>query len=277
MTTKVSPKETHSSTTGAARWWMSDDLFRRSFGGSCTESSHGHAFNEPRTITVFISHEVGDDRPLRWVTEALEPFGRLWEIPALAFAAHGLPQWKLVGISPTTGLLVDAGRVTRRPEPEIHPQRPDRQAAALPHARLAREVRERTGLPAAQLGSALGVTREQYQRWLRGDPISTIRHGLLVYLHAVVADAFRRLGPEAHVWWRTPRADGRTPAQLLADRLVDQVHRLVSELPDAAPIVDDVLVGMPAQQPRPLDDEAAVDGDDEESWSPYGARDRPDA
>lgn len=41
-----------------------------------------------------------------------------------------------------------------------------------PHARLAREIREMTDLPAGSLAAALGVTREQYQRWLKSSPIS---------------------------------------------------------------------------------------------------------
>lgn len=299
------------------------DGFQRMLSAGGTQSSRAHRLSGGCTVTVYVSHAEGDASTVRRITEALEPLVASCDTNALARVVGGLPQWKLVGVSQSDGLLIDAGRVAGRfvatrpleegaggravrraasrlassdavvvlvprvdPEARAKPLPEDPPQNDIAHTRLAREVREMTGLPAATLAAALGVTREQYQRWLRGDPISVIRHGLLVHLHTVVADATRRLGPDARLWWRTPVADGVSPEQLLTDRLVDRVHRLISELPDANPIVAERVVALPVQQLRDfdenddLDENDDVDANDENSdvsWSPYGEDGRPKA
>ncbi len=140
------------------------------------------------------------------------------------------------------------------------------------HAVLAARLRELTGLPAASLAAALGVGREQFQRWLSGSPISATRHGQLRYLHWLAVDAARRLGQEAHPWWRTPDADRRSPQELLQARLVEVLHGRVAALPDDAPIVDGVLVALPLASPLLPADSAVQDGGEDEDaqpWSPY--------
>jgi len=134
-------------------------------------------------------------------------------------------------------------------------------------ARLAHELRDLTGLSAQSLGAAVGVTREQYQRWLAGRPISDTRHGQLVYLHAIAADVARRLGAQTHLWWKTPIESGTTPEQLLAQRLGDRVHWLVTQIPDSQPVVEGVLVGLPVQTHD--DDEPEWNVDVSAAWSPY--------
>jgi hypothetical protein len=137
---------------------------------------------------------------------------------------------------------------------------------AAPHARLARELREITGLPAASIGAALGVTREQYQRWVAGSAISDTRHGQLIYLHTIAVDVLRRLGPEqARLWWKTPVEAEATPEELLKRRRADRVYRLVAAIPDRAPVVDGVMRGLPVQ-----DDVDFDENEDSGAWSPYG-------
>jgi len=135
------------------------------------------------------------------------------------------------------------------------------------HTRLAQDLKDMTGLSAATLGGSFGVTREQYQRWLAGKPISTVRHGQLVFTHTVVSDVARRLGIEAgRIWWCTPIDGATTPADLLARRRLDDVYKLVLAVPDAQPVVDGVLQSLPRQMDIDDWDEDDAPG---EPWSPY--------
>lgn len=142
------------------------------------------------------------------------------------------------------------------------------------HQRLSSELREITGLPAATLGRALGVTREQYQRWLKGSPISSVRHGQLIYLHTLAAELQRKLGAEAaRLWWRTPAPSGITPETTLRNRMVDQLHGRIAAISEASPVQDGVYVALPHQEPTlpPEASEEDYEGDDAtEPWSPYG-------
>jgi hypothetical protein len=142
------------------------------------------------------------------------------------------------------------------------------------HTRLARELRDLTGLSAQSLGAAVGVTREQYQRWLAGRPISDMRHGQLIYLHTIAADASRRLGGQAQLWWKTPTESGDTPEAMLAQRLGDAVHRLIATIPDPEPAISGVMVGLPAQMLDDDDDVAGEAADSPPAWSPYGIAQR---
>jgi hypothetical protein len=137
------------------------------------------------------------------------------------------------------------------------------------HTRLAHELKGLTGLSAETLGRALGVTREQFQRWLSGSPISDARHGQLIHLHTMAADVTRRLGAHAaKTWWQTPHGEDPMPAEILRQRRADRVFRLVSALPDMAPVVNGVLQSLPVQQD--IDDDAADFSQDGPAWSPYG-------
>lgn len=142
------------------------------------------------------------------------------------------------------------------------------------HVRIAEEVRELTGLPTSSLAASLGVRREQYQRWLRGWPISAARHGQLIYLHTIANDVARRLGNEAvQIWWRTPIIDdGRTPEQLLQERRTDLVYQLATKLPDSSPEHDGMLLGLRTRQLIDDDEDAPEGIEDEEDWSPYGSQ-----
>lgn len=138
------------------------------------------------------------------------------------------------------------------------------------HARLAREVREITRLSTSVLAASMGVTREQYSRWISGRAISPMRHGQLQYLHTIIRDLLRRLGDEqAVVWLQTPLGDDGSPAAMLARRRLDLVHRAVVALPDSQPVRDDTIVALAA----PMDDTADSDAQDDEGepWTPYGS------
>jgi transcriptional regulator with XRE-family HTH domain len=141
---------------------------------------------------------------------------------------------------------------------------------------LVKELREMTGLSAASLGSALGVTREQYQRWVRGSAISHVRHGQLIYLHTLAMEVMRRLGQEkSKVWWRTPQSAGVSPEGLLHRRLADKVHRIIVALPDHERSAGGRPVGLLVQD---VDLDQRYDESIEgtvESWSPYNESNAP--
>lgn len=149
---------------------------------------------------------------------------------------------------------------------------PKETESAPPHARLAAELRETTGLSAAKLAAAFGVSREQYSRWVGGAPISDVRHGQLRYLHTIVADLVRRLGSvaEARVWFQTPLRGGATPCELLIGRRWSELYRVVTEVPDPAPLVDGVRVALLARLAEEEENPGEPDeADGEDSWSPY--------
>ncbi|GIH72201.1 hypothetical protein [Sphaerimonospora thailandensis] len=148
------------------------------------------------------------------------------------------------------------------------------ESARLPddpaHARLARELRDMTGLGAKVLGSVLGVTREQYSRWASGHAISDLRHGQLRYLHTLMADLTRRLGDvEARAWLHQPVAGGPTPVELLKTRQWEQLHCAIIQLSDPEPVVGGVIVALSAPDPEDLPNDDAED----EPWSPYQSPD----
>jgi DNA-binding transcriptional regulator YiaG len=137
------------------------------------------------------------------------------------------------------------------------------------HPRLARELREMTGLSASSLGHAFGVSREQYSRWISGKPISDIRHGQLVFLHTVAREMVRRLGADqARVWIHKPIEGVHTPATLLELRTFDKFYREVVAIPDPEPVRDGSIISLSA--PVAVDDENEDEGD--EPWSPYDCR-----
>jgi hypothetical protein len=257
-------------------------------------------------VSVRMTVAEHDSASVRQVAASLATLLLSCDALEVARPDRDLPNLKLVGIGPGDVLLVDVGRFATSSRSTRHADRThdallsatgssapleesehssaDNAAhrARASHARLAEDLRKLTGLPAVTLGAALGVTREQYQRWLRGDPISIIRHGLLVYLHTIAADAARRLGhQQVAIWWRTPSADGVAPEQLLRERLTDSVHRLVAALPDDAPVLDGVLVALQVQQPLNIDeyddfDDAYEESDSDNSdWSPRGEAGQP--
>ncbi|SDG19597.1 hypothetical protein SAMN05421505_102216 [Sinosporangium album] len=133
------------------------------------------------------------------------------------------------------------------------------------HSRLARELRECTGLGARVLGETLGVSREQYSRWISGHAISDLRHGQLNYLHTLITDLVRKLGlPAAKVWLNTP-IGGVTPVELMTRRRLDLLHRAIVQVPDVDPVVDGVNVALAVEEDNDL-----FEGDtDEDAWNPY--------
>lgn len=150
-------------------------------------------------------------------------------------------------------------------EPHHPPQAPDSSAETPPHARLARDLRDMTGLSASILGSAFGVSREQYSRWVSGKPISDTRHGQLQFLHTIVRELIRRLGSsEARVWLHRPLDDFLTPVDLLRGRKFDRLYREVIALPgsDSAAVRTRVSLTAPLPTPEDVQDQGTP-------WSPY--------
>jgi len=236
-------------------------------------------------MTVEVKVDKSDVTTIRHVAAALEALLLSRDTFDATISNVILPALNFTYFEDGGTLLVDARRTTASTvlpaavpyhsstSPSAHDRTSPPESPSI-QARLCQELRDLTGLPAATLGVALGVTREQYQRWLKGKAISTPRQGQLIYLHTIAADVVRRLGKEkGHLWWRTPIVGSVTPEKLIQNRLVDRVHRLVVEIPDSAPVVDGIMVGLPAQEPLSLDefdDEITVNDDGNgDSWSPY--------
>jgi hypothetical protein len=138
------------------------------------------------------------------------------------------------------------------------------------HARLAREIRDMTALPAAALGEAFGVSREQYSRWISGNPISVQRHGQLQFVHTLIRDLVRKLGANrAKVWLQTSFDGQRSPKDLLTLRRFDDLYRRIVELPDPRPVENGTIVALRMPDESVISDEADEDDEQDAPWSPY--------
>lgn len=87
-----------------------------------------------------------------------------------------------------------------------------------------------------------------------------------------MADLVRRLGSvaEARVWFQTPLRGGATPCELLIGRRWSELYRVVTEVPDPAPLVDGVRVALLARLAEEEENPGEPDeADGEDSWSPY--------
>jgi hypothetical protein len=136
------------------------------------------------------------------------------------------------------------------------------------HSRLAKDLREMTGLGASTLGKIFGVSREQYSRWVSGNPISDIRHGQLIFLHTVIRELVRRLGgPQARAWLHQPIDGATTPLEMLQRRQFDRFYRQVSELPDNEPTVAGKIASLPV--PAEIDNDETDEEEADMPWSPY--------
>lgn len=183
-------------------------------------------------------------------------------------AAHYSQTDRALVISAEFGLerSVMSGALAQAQLPDLVPE----PVAPPRHAELARELRQLTGLSAALLGAALGVGREQFQRWMSGRPISAVRHGQLVYLHTISRELEAKLGPaSARLWWHTPDSHGIQPKELLERRLLDAIHRLIVELSSPERETTELL-GLLVQDPWVAE---PGDEDCEDSWSPYDKAD----
>jgi hypothetical protein len=236
-------------------------------------------FVHTRPVTLIIHHTTGEGVSISLLAELLQQLARA-DLGSFAAAVLKVPQAR---ISSTYhgGLVVETipglSTVQDSQESGIVSFRSDMHFAPkgesyAEHARLAKELRLLTRLPTSSLASALGVTREQYQRWLRSSPISTVRHGQLQYIHTIARDVARRLGKaKAQIWWRTPFDGDVTPQSLLQERKLNIIHQLVALLPDHQPVDGDKLLGLRVKESGP--DNAPEGIADEEYWSPYNQSD----
>jgi transcriptional regulator with XRE-family HTH domain len=149
------------------------------------------------------------------------------------------------------------------------PKHPSARPSLPAHSRLAGDLRDMTGLSAAVLARAFGVSREQYSRWVSGKPISDIRHGQLQFLHTVVRELVRRLGASgARTWLHTPTNGTATPVDLLRSRQLERFYREVVALPVIPSAADSTMMSLSAPI-QVSDDEEDAEGD---PWSPYDSR-----
>jgi hypothetical protein len=155
--------------------------------------------------------------------------------------------------------------------PHHRPSPPGASTASPTHARLARDLRDMTGLGASTLGGTFGISREQYSRWISGKPISDIRYGQLQFLHTVVRELIRRLGTsEARAWLHKPLGDLKTPVDLLRGRQLDRFYHEVTAISGSespAPITSISLTA-----PVPTSEDLQDQGD---PWTPYDSAKEP--
>lgn len=205
------------------------------------------------------------------VGNLLQGWGDILSVSGLLRLVSGGEVIEIDAAQGTAGPTVVPGRgvqSSREPDEKI----PEEVSAPPAHARLAAELRESTGLSAAKLAAAFGVSREQYSRWVGGASISDARHGQLRYLHTIVADLVRRLGSvsEARVWFQTPLRGDETPGELLIGRRWSELYRVITEVSDPEPLVDGVRVALLAPMADEEENLGETDGaDGEGSWSPY--------
>jgi hypothetical protein len=169
---------------------------------------------------------------------------------------------------PTACDRVGPGLTRPSPAVETAPPSSDSEIKA-PHARLADELRDMTGLSAAVLGRTFGISREQYSRWISGKPISATRHGQLEFLHTVVRELLRRLGPtDAKVWLHRPIDGVIRPIDLLTNRQFDRFYREVVALSVPTKELQTDEATLPLFAPvEDFEDGGATLED--EPWSPY--------
>jgi hypothetical protein len=264
------------SITGADIGFASGDLWATRFELSGLrvqwEANPNVAF--PFVIRFNVDDQVSPDVLLscaRAVTQAWN--STAYVSPALRFAdllfeASEL-NVDLVGrryeVQATLTAPVVSSPVTESPAPRRAGASVPADATSAPHARLARELREMTGLGAAVLGSVFGVSREQYSRWISGKPISDVRHGQLQFLHTVVRELVRRLGPnQARAWLHKPLGDLTVPVDLLRDRQLDRFYRSVTSLQEPESLATRSKIALTFPAPAAEDEEGRQD-----PWSPY--------
>lgn len=211
--------------------------------------SHGETWAEPRELELFSKIVHGGD---------------LFRASAMLSCPTARYSWTDRALIVSADSAIEISRPADAGAYE-HLGLVETEAVLARHAVLAREIRQLTGLPAGLLGEALGVTREQFQRWMSGRSISDTRHGQLVFLHTIARELVRKTAAEdARIWWHTPGPQGVAPKVLLQQRLLDAIHHLIVELPETEMSGLPALLAMSAE---PLDADDDEQGD--ESWSPY--------
>lgn len=136
------------------------------------------------------------------------------------------------------------------------------------HAIRAAELRMFTGISAAKLARLFGVSREQYQRWIKGANISSARAGQLVFLHNLALTVARNV-EDAHLWWETPHVSYRnglvaTPYELLEAHEWEVVHDFIQSNVSA----DESFFGSELPLNRTLE-EAEPTEPSAAPWSPF--------
>jgi transcriptional regulator with XRE-family HTH domain len=223
----------------------------------------GVAAHRSRSLANFVDAVAKAWRPAASVPLPLLLVDLLTKSPDLSVSSSG----GSLEIETTLGNDFNESDEARRPSASKSISK-DSQVGAdkASHARLARDLREMTGLSASALGGIFGISREQYSRWVSGNPISDVRHGQLIFLHTVVRELVRRLEvPRARAWLHQPIDGTATPLDMLQHRQFDKFYRQVSELPDNEPIVAGKIASLPP--PAEMDND---DDDDDMPWSPYG-------
>ena len=111
--------------------------------------------------------------------------------------------------------------------PNVHPQN-------LPHLEAIEWMKANTCLRQERIGELLGVSRQTMHRWENGEQIKDANRQRIYAVRDVLERAARRHStPELlTAWLDTPRgADGRTPAELLANNEINRARLLAVSSP----------------------------------------------
>ena len=103
-----------------------------------------------------------------------------------------------------------------------------------PHLEAIQWIKSATGLPQKRIGQLIGVTRQTIDEWKKGTPISGLNRQRLFAVREVLERAASRHKTKELLvaWLDTPAgADGRTPAQLLAENEINRARLLAMSSP----------------------------------------------
>lgn len=109
----------------------------------------------------------------------------------------------------------------------VHPQN-------LPHLEAIEWMKANTCLTQERIGDLLGVSRQTMNRWENGEQIKDVNRQRIYAVRDVLERAARRHSTPEQLtaWLDTPRgADGRTPAELLANNEINRARLLAVSSP----------------------------------------------
>lgn len=103
-----------------------------------------------------------------------------------------------------------------------------------PHLDAIQWMKQATGFSQERIAELVGVSRQTLNRWQRGEHIKDTNRQRIFAVRSVLERALIRHRTRAELveWLDTPRgADGRTPAQCLADGAIDRARLLAVSTP----------------------------------------------
>lgn len=147
------------------------------------------------------------------------------------------PLWKIGRLG--SGLLLTAAFISTPNVADVAPhgnEVRDVRPEQAPHLSAIYWLKEITNLSNERIAQLLGVSRAGLHAWMKNEPIrDTNRQRILAVVEILEQAAKKHRTPaEIVTWLDTPRgAEGRTPAQLLADGQLNRARLLAISSPSA--------------------------------------------